>query len=295
MLDTYLAPAKINLGLEVLYKRPDGYHEISTLFYRVTEPHDIISVTRAGFFRLTCSDETLPTDSRNLMMQTTEAFVHLLGTPLPRLHIHLEKHIPIGAGLGGGSSDAAAMLHLLKDWYFSSHDSIEHSNATSVLAERELLNLAAKLGADVPFFFSDRVAAQASGIGEKLLPLDIPLRASIVIVFDPHIQISTRDAYALLTPNAEPYAVDYITFFEKPPSIHKWKEQLGNDFEPEMFRRFPRLAAIKHSLYTHGASFALMSGSGSAVYGLFEDRNAARDAKKHFEQEHQLAFLSESS
>src|SRR5580704_17437513 len=108
MLETYLAPAKINLGLEVLYKRPDGYHEINTLFYRVPEPHDIISVARAGFFRLTCSDETLPIDSRNLMMQAAEAFTHRLGMPLPRLHIHLEKNIPIGAGLGGGSSDAAA-------------------------------------------------------------------------------------------------------------------------------------------------------------------------------------------
>ena len=82
--------------------------------------------------------------------------------------------------------------------------------------------------------------------------------------------------------------VDYIKFFENPLPIHKWKEQLGNDFEPEMFRRFPRLAEIKHSLYAHGASFALMSGSGSAIYGLFEDRDAAGDAKKHFEHENRV-------
>src|SRR5580704_921631 len=176
MLETYRAPAKINLGLEVLYKRPDGYHEINTLFCRVAEPHDVVSVTRAGFFRLTCSDTTLPTDSRNLMMRAAEEFAKLSGTALPRLHIHLEKNIPIGAGLGGGSSDAATMLHILKDWYDSG------PNASSALDNGELLKLTAKLGADVPFFYSNFSAAQASGIGEKLLPMNIQLEASVLVV-----------------------------------------------------------------------------------------------------------------
>ena len=289
MLETYVAPAKINLGLEVLYKRPDGYHEINTLFCRVAEPHDVISVTRAGFFQLTCSDATLPTDSRNLMMRAAEEYAKLSGTALPRLHIHLEKNIPIGAGLGGGSSDAATMLHILKDWNASVAENIE---ASSIIENEEFLKLATKLGADVPFFFSNANTAQASGIGEKLMTLDVKFGTSILIVFDPQIQISTREAYALLTPGEEPRALDYIKFFETRLPLPKWKEQLGNDFEPEIFRRFPRLAEIKHSLYAHGASFALMSGSGSSIYGLFEDARAAQNAKQFFVGRGQLAFLS---
>jgi 4-diphosphocytidyl-2-C-methyl-D-erythritol kinase len=287
VLETYVAPAKINLGLEVLYKRPDGYHEINTLFLRIPEPHDTITVTRGGYFQLTCSDESLPTGSSNLMMRAAEAFCHQARVPLPRLHIHLEKNIPIGAGLGGGSSDAATILHILKNWYASEHTD------PSRLNQHELLKLAAKLGADVPFFFVDTNAAQAGGIGEKLLPMDVKLNASVLVVFDPNIQVSTRDAYASLTPNTGPRTIEYATFFKSPPPLRKWKEQLGNDFEPEIFRQFPRLAEIKHSLYSLGASFALMSGSGSSVYGLFEDRDKAKEAKSVFEQHGQLTFLSE--
>jgi 4-diphosphocytidyl-2-C-methyl-D-erythritol kinase len=292
MLDTYLAPAKINLGLEVLYKRPDSYHEINTLFCRVAEPHDVISVTRAGFFRLTCSDETLPTDNRNLIMHTAEEFAKLTGKPLPRLHIHLQKNIPIGAGLGGGSSNAAATLQILRDWHLTEYgNTLEHDDA-SFLDSESLLKLASKLGADVPFFFSGAKTAQASGIGEKLSPMNVQLGASVLIVFDPQIHISTRDAYASLTPSEEPRALDYTKFFGTPLPINKWKEQLHNDFEPEIFRQFPQLAGMKHSLYAHGASFALMSGSGSSIYGLFENPNAAREAKQFFESQGQLAFLS---
>ncbi len=290
MLDSYLAPAKINLGLEVLYKRPDSYHEINTLFCRVTEPHDVISVTRAGFFQLTCSDETLPTDSRNLMMRAAEECARLTGTTLPRLHIHLEKNIPIGAGLGGGSSDAATMLHIMSDWYASQNESNDPASENG-----NLLNLAATLGADVPFFFSRTDFAQASGIGEKLLPMNMQLGASVLIVFDPSIQISTRDAYSSLTPSTEPQALDYLTFFKHRFPLHKWKEHLHNDFETEIFRRFPQLAEIKHSLYSHGASFALMSGSGSALFGLFEDPDTALAAKEFFEHRGQRAFLSKNS
>jgi 4-diphosphocytidyl-2-C-methyl-D-erythritol kinase len=292
MLDTYLAPAKINLGLEVLYKRPDGYHEINTLFCQVTEPHDVISVTRAGFFRLTCSDDNLPTDSRNLMMRAAEEFAKLSGKPLPRLHIHLEKNIPIGAGLGGGSSDAAAMLQILRDWYFAEFANPQEPDSSSLLNNEALLQFASQLGADVPFFFSGAKTAQANGIGEKLSPMNVQLGASVLIIFDPHIHISTRDAYASLTPSEEPRALDYVTFFGTPLPLTKWKEQLHNDFEPEIFRQFPQLAGMKHALYAHGAGFALMSGSGSSIYGLFENPNAALDAKQFFEGRGQLAFLS---
>jgi 4-diphosphocytidyl-2-C-methyl-D-erythritol kinase len=295
MLDTYFAPAKINLGLEVLYKRPDGYHEINTLFCRVTEPHDVVTVTRGGFFQLTCSDKALPTDQRNLMIRAAEGFSQQIGEALPHFHIHLEKNIPIGAGLGGGSSDAATMLQIMQDWHSSQLENNRQDTVTSILDRGALLNLAASLGADIPFFLSGSNAAQASGIGEKLRPLAIKLEATVLIVFDSDIQISTRDAYASLSPSEEPSAIDYFKFFQSAPPLAKWKEQFGNDFEPEIFRRFPQLAGIKHSLYTHGASFALMSGSGSSVYGLFEKREAAQNAKLFFEGKGQLAFLSSPS
>ncbi len=292
MLETYVAPAKINLGLEVLYKRPDGYHEINTLFCRIAEPHDVITVTHSGFFQLTCSEPSLPTNHRNLMFRAAEAFASLTKEPLPELHVHLEKNIPIGAGLGGGSSDAATMLQILRDWHASSNDTANSTNLSSALDNGTLLTLAARLGADVPFFFTGAAAAQASGIGEKLVPLDVGLHASILVIFDPNIQISTREAYASVTPSESTVSLDYQKFFAHPPLFHRWKDQLRNDFEPEIFRRFPQLAEIKHSLYSHGASFALMSGSGSSIYGLFEDPDVAEKAKIFFEGKGHLAFLS---
>jgi 4-diphosphocytidyl-2-C-methyl-D-erythritol kinase len=292
VLETYAAPAKINLGLEVLYKRPDGYHEINTLFCRVAEPHDVVTVTRSDFFQLTCSEPSLPTDQRNLMFRAAEAFAACTREPLPKLHIHLEKNIPIGAGLGGGSSDAAVMLRILRDWYDSSNDTASNANLSTTLEYGAFLTLSAQLGADVPFFFTSAMAAQASGIGEKLVPLDVGLHASILVVFDPNIQISTREAYASVTPSESSVSLDYRRFFAHPPLLHRWKEQLRNDFEPEIFRRYPQLAEMKHALYSHGASFALMSGSGSSIYGLFEDPDIAEKAKIFFEQKGRLAFLS---
>jgi 4-diphosphocytidyl-2-C-methyl-D-erythritol kinase len=224
-------------------------------------------------------------------MRAAEEFARLINEPLPRLHIHLEKRIPIGAGLGGGSSDAATMLQILRDWYFSTHGRDTHADAP-LLDNAEIVKLAAKLGADVPFFLSGARMAQACGIGEKLQPMDVKLAASVLIVFDPAIQISTREAYAALQTGPSPRALDYIEFFKERSPIATWKERLGNDFEPEIFRRFPRLAELKHSLYAHGADFALMSGSGSALYGLFKHSKSARKAQQFFERQGTLTFLS---
>lgn len=275
-----IAPAKINLGLEVLYQRPDGYHELSTLFCRVPEPHDTITVTHAGFFRLTCSDVSLPVGDENLMMRAADAFKQFTGRPLPPLLIHLEKCIPMGAGLGGGLSDAAAMLQILRD------------NCDAQPPFDDMMQLATKIGADVPFFLSDANAASARGIGEKITPVAAHLPEAILVVVDPNIHISTREAYATLSPTPRPASVDYAKFFEHTPPLKTWKEALHNDFEPEIFRRYPRLAEIKHTLYVRGAGFALMSGSGSAIYGLFEGVEAAKQAKQLFEREGLLAFLS---
>jgi 4-diphosphocytidyl-2-C-methyl-D-erythritol kinase len=283
MLQTILVPAKINLGLEVLYKRPDGYHEINTLFHRVSEPHDTITVTRSGFFQLTCSID-LPDNGSNIMIRAAHEFEKVTGQPSPRIHVHLDKQIPIGAGLGGGSSDAAAMLQILRD---------QSENPPAI---SDIMAIAAKIGADVPFFLIEETAAQASGIGEKLSPITSPLfrkvAPSILIVVDPAIQVSTREAYAAISTSAESGKLDYAEWINSRRPLREWKEHLRNDFEPEIFRRYPRLAAIKQSMYTRGAEFSLMSGSGSAIYGLFEEYSAARDAKELFEGDGLRVFLS---
>ena len=286
MTGTYLAPAKINLGLEVLFKRPDGYHELNTLFCRVDEPHDVITVSPAAAFLLTSSEPHLVTDRRNLVIRAAEAFSQKVGLPIPRLHIHLTKSIPMGAGLGGGSSDAASMLTILNDWYAS--------EGNSPLSEQELMELAAPLGADVPFFLLGTRLATARGIGEQLQP--IPAHPfsnySIIIIFDPTIHISTAAAYGALTLERHISETDYLHFLQAPNPLKKWKETLRNDFEPEAFRKFPTLAHLKYSLYSHGAGFALMSGSGSALYGIFGDLEKAQSAKHAFENQGLQAFLS---
>jgi 4-diphosphocytidyl-2-C-methyl-D-erythritol kinase len=276
----YTAPCKINLGLEVLYKRGDGYHELNTLFYRVLEPHDSVVVTPSEFFRLTCSDPTLPIDSRNLMMRAANAFQKLTEKPLPPIHVHLEKHIPTGAGLGGGSSDAAIMLQILSD------------RSEVAPYRKDLIHLATQIGADVPFFLAGDKAAMARGIGEKLTPLDFDLSAFVLIVMDPEIHVSTKDAYASLSPNPSPRNTDFESLFEETPPLSQLKEELSNDFEPEIFRQHPKLARLKHAMYARGAGFALMSGSGSAIFGLFDDGPKAKEAKAAFETEGLKAWLS---
>ena len=275
-----LAPAKINLGLEVLSERADGYHDISTLFLRVGEPHDALTATHAVFFRATCSDPSLPMDDGNLVLRAARTFEQFTGAPLPHLLVQLEKKIPMGAGLGGGSSDAAAMLAILR----------EHSSHK--IAEAGLFQLAAKIGADVPFFLSGSQAAAARGIGEILAPLEVEIPGSILIVVDPSIHVSTREAYAMLSPTPKAASVEYQKFFANPPKLKSWKEKLVNDFEPGIFRLYPKLAELKHALYARGAGFALMSGSGSAVYGIFEQVELALKAKDLFESEGLFVYLN---
>jgi 4-diphosphocytidyl-2-C-methyl-D-erythritol kinase len=277
----YIATSKINLGLEVLSKRPDGYHEINTVFYRVLEPHDVITVTDAEFFHVTCSDPSLPSDE-NLMTRAANAWRSPivgdgLGCVLPPIQVHLEKRIPMGSGLGGGSSDAAMMLNILS----------EHTSGLSAP-----INLAASIGADVPFFLSGAKAALATGIGEKLTPIDFDLHAAVLIIVDPAIRVSTREAYAGLQLSTHPFATNLADLFKDLSGLNDLRGLLRNDFEPSIFQRHPKLASIKQSLLDRGADLALMSGSGSAIFGLFEDVATAEEAKQRFEAEGLLAFLS---
>src|SRR5438045_3338287 len=196
MIREFIVPCKINLSLEVLFNRQDGYHELNTVFYRVMEPHDVISVTESEFFRFTCSDASLATGD-NLIMKAAHAWSNASGKALPNIHVHLDKRIPMGAGLGGGSSDAAMMLQILDD--------------DEALGEDELRKLVASIGADVPFFLSKEKAAIARGIGDILTPIDMDLNASLLIIFDPNIHVSTKEAYTGIVPNS--VATNYSELF----------------------------------------------------------------------------------
>jgi 4-diphosphocytidyl-2-C-methyl-D-erythritol kinase len=282
-IQRYIAPAKINLGLRVRGRRADGYHEIDTIFYRILEPYDSIEVTESEAFRFTCSDPKLPTDGRNIMMRAAHIFARSRGVNLPPVHIHLEKRIPMGAGLGGGSSDAATMLQILIDGY-ALNDKFGIRD--------DFGQLGTNLGADVPFFVSGAKAAHATGIGEILSPIELDLACSILVVFDPKIHVSTKEVYQSLElpalGNLERNADDRSSAAYDKLVL----EELRNDFEPYVFARHPKLARIKESMYGHGCKFALLSGSGSAIYGLFDDLGIAVRAKTAFEMDGLMVYLS---
>jgi 4-diphosphocytidyl-2-C-methyl-D-erythritol kinase len=212
------------------------------------------------------------------MVKAAHAYTERAGCPLPKIEVHLEKQIPTGAGLGGGSSDAATMLEIMQDY-------------AGGIDNDTLSKLGAQIGADVPFFMIGGLAAAAQGIGDELTPIELEIEHSILIVKDPQIFVSTKEAYeGLEIGQAEIH--DFTALFETEVSLEEMKAELRNDFEPTVFRRYPRLQQIKQALYDRGAGFALMSGSGSSIYGLFEDASEAIEASLQFESEGLQTFLS---
>lgn len=261
------APAKINLGLHVLRRRADGYHDIETVFLRIPWS-DFITVRPAGDVSMTCSDPSLPVDERNLCLLAARRWREASGTG-EGAHLHLEKRIPYGAGLGGGSSDAAATLRLLTELW------------NRDVPQSELQRVALELGSDVPFFLNGP-AAVAEGRGELLSPLidrtdhtPYLLPYSLVVIV-PEVHVSTAKAYSLVTPRAEnrPDLADIVLSND----LERWRRELVNDFEAPVFAEYPVVAELKTLLLHAGAGYASLSGSGSAVYGVFEDDTLARAA-----------------
>lgn len=266
-----LAPAKINLGLHVLRRRPDGFHAVETVLLRIPW-HDRLEARRAagdGRVVMTCSDETLPTDGRNLCVQAARALADAAGHEVAPVALHLDKRLPYGAGLGGGSSDAAHTLRLLNDYWQLDLD-----------GER-LYALATRLGSDVPFFL-DAPTAYATGRGEQVVPLHDaatgqpyqPPFALVVVV--PPVTVSTAEAYAGVEPQDHPRADLRAVVLSG--DLARWRRELVNDFEPTVLAASPVIARAKQALVDAGAGYASLSGSGSAVYGFFEDDAAAEAA-----------------
>lgn len=260
------APAKINLGLHVLRERSDGYHAVETVLHRIGW-YDTITVERAPSVRMTCTDPTLPTNEENLCVQAALRLAEVLNIEQSAA-IHLEKRIPYGSGLGGGSSDAAATLRALTRLW-----DVEGAADT-------LHTIAQGLGADVPFFLQDAPSAYATGIGDELTvlqgttgPYQIPFSLLVVV---PSVQISTPDAYDYVTPTDHPRPD--LSSVVTSNDLGRWQRSLMNDFDRPIRASYSDVAHIHRWLAEHGADYVSLSGSGSAVYGVFDSADRAQRA-----------------
>jgi len=258
--------AKINLGLKILRKRSDGYHDIETIFYRI-DASDELSVEEDENFSFECDQPELSNDE-NLVFAAGSMLREALGTTRGAV-VRLRKRIPVGAGLGGGSADAAAALRLLcRLW-------------DQTPSEETLAEIALRLGSDVPYFLRAG-AAHATSRGERLtwFDLDIPYP---ILTLTPDLRIRTADAYAMVTPNPREGSDDLRTLLAQHLGL---PELLGNvlrnDFQPPVFRRHPLLAELREEFISSGAAFCAMSGSGSSLFAFFTDEPAARGAMERF-------------
>ena len=251
---------KINLGLNIVNRRPDGYHNLETVFYPVNGLFDSMEVTKSDVsinaYTLQQYGNSIDCEpEKNLVVKAYQLFIKQFDN-LPSIDIHLIKHIPSGAGLGGGSSDAAFMLKLLNDM-FEKH-----------LSTKQLEDLTAQLGADCPFFIHNK-PTYARGIGDVFSPIDLSLKDYQIIIVKPNVFISTKEAFANILPHQPSESI--IDIIKSP--IHEWRHYLTNDFEASIFPQHPEIANIKLQLYEKGAEYASMSGSGSSVFGLFAPGN----------------------
>ncbi len=248
--------AKINLGLNIIEKRPDGYHNLETIFYPINL-QDALEVTRRENndkeYTLHISGAPLEGEPEdNLVVKAYKLLKKDYPGLLP-VDIHMYKHIPAGAGLGGGSSDAACMIKLLNDKF------------SLGLSTERMEEYAVKLGADCSFFIRNKPVF-ATGIGNLFEPVELSLKGYHIILIKPDIFVSTRDAFAEIKPVRPAVSLKEIV---KQP-METWKNSMKNDFEDSVFKKFPEIAAIKDELYDLGAVYAAMSGSGSSVYGIFK-------------------------
>ena len=245
---------KINLGLSITEKRPDGYHNLETVYYPVAL-EDALEIrtnpeAQQKFTLHQHGMEIAGNPENNLVVK---AYLLLdKEFHLPPVEIHLYKHIPSGAGLGGGSSDAAFMLKLLN----------EHYNLQ--LSDNQLEDYAAILGADCAFFIKN-TPTYAEGIGNIFSPIELSLKGYRIMIVKPDVFVSTREAFANIRPHRPEYPVREV--IRRP--VAEWKDTLINDFEASVFPQYPVIGEIKEELYHQGAIYASMSGSGSSVFGLF--------------------------
>jgi len=247
--------AKINLGLNIVSKRSDGYHNLETVFYPVAIKDALEIIVREEqsgdtFIEAGIKIDALP-DSNLVMKALRLMREHYT---FPPVEVHLLKKIPFGAGIGGGSADASFMLKLLNKTF-----GLE-------VTDRELASLAVQLGADCPFFIYNRPMF-ATGIGESLENVELSLKDYHFVLIKPDIHIPTKDAFAQIKPMKPQLPLTEIIRLP----VSEWKELMVNDFEKSIFPKYPLIKEIKENLYHLGAVYASMSGSGSSVFGIFKE------------------------
>jgi len=247
--------AKINLGLQITERLPNGYHSINTCIYPIPLKDALEFVPARKKTSFNSSGSSIPTDGKdNLVLRAYKLLKR--DFQLPEIDIHLHKNIPIGAGLGGGSADAAFMLKALNEYF------------QLFLDDSILEDYASQLGSDCPFFIANQ-PAMAAGTGTDVQSLDFNLSGLHMILIHPGIHISTQEAYSGVTPKAPSSDLTEVLLSK---DFDRWRDELVNDFEESVFEKQPLLAEIKKELYDHGAVYAAMSGSGSSIFGLFEDK-----------------------
>ena len=287
--------AKINIGLNITSRRPDGYHDLETVFYPVGlecgmphQPEPFDDILEVSFdngnvsgcrFQFVGRQINCP-PQKNLVVKAATQFLGKYNNLYDDLasfgmfQITLDKHLPDGAGMGGGSADASFTLSMLNE-------------ATgNKLSHEDLMKLARKLGADCPFFLINKPCF-AEGIGEILNPIDLNLKGFSILIVKPDISISTAEAFAGITPSKPDFDLRYLPYLP----IEQWKDKVVNDFEMSIFPKYPELAAIKSNLYSSGAIYASMSGSGSAIYGIYNDTDAAVKERDHMKSTYQGVWL----
>ena len=299
--------AKINIGLRIVEKRPDNYHNLETIFYPVAlrDALEVVSLPpvqspspalpegegvppplegvrgRLGDIKGGVSGIVVDTPFENNLIAKAYRLLQK-DFPLPAVDVHLHKHIPFGAGLGGGSSDAAFMLKMLNEMF------------SLKIPTEKLEQYASMLGADCAFFVRNKPVL-ATGIGNVFQEIDLNLEKYHIAIVKPPVFVSTAQAYASVKPPKSPSRGTWLTREASPPEgvigtlgasqelggslseivqkpISEWKNYLFNDFEQGVFAQFPVIAEVKNELYNCGALYASMSGSGSAVYGIFEEK-----------------------
>lgn len=252
--------AKINLGLNVVEKRPDGYHNLQTVFYPVPIMDALEIVPMSDGFPsdvdcdLKVTNITIGGDEQRNLVVRAYQLLKADFPDMPRVHAHLWKGIPTQAGMGGGSSDCGYMIRLLNETFELG------------LTSEQMQQYAARLGADCAFFIESR-ASYAEGIGELLQPIDLDLSGWHIGVVRPDIPVPTKEAFSRIHPHYP--ALNCRDVVKQP--VETWRDRLTNDFEESVFVLHPEIGAVKEQLYKMGATYAAMSGSGSALFGLFKD------------------------
>jgi len=266
--------AKINIGLFITEKRADGFHNLESIFVPIalsdilefveTIDNELYTFVNTGLAIDGDTDNNLVIKAYKLLQATYK---------LPPLAIHLHKIIPFGAGLGGGSADAAFMLSALNEHF------------TLNLSKSELKNFAQKIGSDCSFFIENK-SCLATGRGEILKPIDLQLSNYKIILVQPNVHVSTKEAYSKVIPEKREISLENEII--KP--ISEWKYLITNDFEKSIFEIYPEIQEIKNEFYKNGALYSSMSGSGSSVFGIFDNEFNSNELVKYFEEKHPFVW-----